>query len=59
VKEVGETNGYLRLTLAARETDVAEIADFIWRSGLRLRHLSEERPSLEQAFMDLTEGKVA
>ena len=53
-----ETEGSdLILTLRDRSTEPAEIADLVFRSKLRLSHFALERPTLEQAFLDLTESE--
>ncbi|MFN7972286.1 MAG: ABC transporter ATP-binding protein [Acidobacteriota bacterium] len=60
--EVVASNGgtnQVRCTLTHKDMDLALVSEYIWKNGLRLRHFAEDRPSLEQAFMDLTEGKVA
>lgn len=59
VSDVAMASGRLRVTMASRDGELGELSEFIWNAGLRLNHFTEERPSLEQAFMDLTEGKVA
>ena len=51
-------NGDLQVALAA-DHDIDEIAPCLVRAGLRLRALRPVELSLEQAFMNLTEGKLA
>ncbi len=54
IHEVEAEGSDLILTLRDRSTEPAEIADLVFRSKLRLNHFALERPTLEQAFLDLT-----
>jgi ABC-2 type transport system ATP-binding protein len=58
-ESVESDNNLLRVRLAEGFTDIAEVAAFLSDRGCRFRRFGPEALSLEQAFMALTEGKLA
>jgi ABC-2 type transport system ATP-binding protein len=53
-----EAKGVLWVTLLDSEADIALVSHALSRAGIGLRHLARDRVSLEQAFMQLTQGLV-
>ena len=53
-----DDDGLLWVTLAEADADLALVSHALVQGGVGLRHLSRERVSLEQAFMQLTQGLV-
>ncbi len=46
-------------SLAAQDQDASLVAEALVKGGFGVRHLEVERPDLETAFMQLTQGLVA
>jgi ABC-2 type transport system ATP-binding protein len=53
-----EDPGIVRVKLSEEGGDIAQLSTILAAGGIGVRHLSEERMTLEQAFMRLTRGLV-
>ncbi len=53
-----EDPGLIRVELVDGDGDIAQLSSILAGAGIGIRHLSEDRMSLEQAFMKLTRGLV-
>jgi ABC-2 type transport system ATP-binding protein len=58
VSEVTATDGEIKITLAAIDTDHSIIADVLVRGGARLIELREDEVGLEEVFMRVTRGET-
>jgi ABC-2 type transport system ATP-binding protein len=58
VSEATATDGEIKITLAARDTDHSIVADVLVRGGARLLELREDEIGLEEVFMRVTRGET-
>jgi ABC-2 type transport system ATP-binding protein len=58
VSEVTATDGEIKITLAAQDTDHSIVADVLVRGGARLIELREDEVGLEEVFMRVTRGET-
>jgi ABC-2 type transport system ATP-binding protein len=59
VEAIEVRDGTVRVTLRDETASPAAVAEMVLRGGLRLCLLQEEKPDLEDAFMQMTKGIVS